>query len=77
MFISKQVGETLVMKKDVYSYHAECIFVKNGKKQIWRYSSYYDGKDKIFKENINRYYEVLKYTLLQRQNAQVIRNGNK
>lgn len=45
MFISRQVSETLVMKKDVYSYHAECIFVKNGKKQIWRYSSYYDGKD--------------------------------
>ena len=45
MFISKQVSENACYEKDVYSYQAECIFVKNGKKQIWRYSSYYDGKD--------------------------------
>ena len=44
-FISKQVSETLVIKKNIYRYQAECIFVKNGVKQIWRYISLCDGKD--------------------------------
>ena len=44
MFSSKQVTETAVMKMNEYRYDAECVFIKNGIKQVWRYSSYYDGK---------------------------------
>jgi len=44
MFINKQVTESIIMKKNDYRYIAECIFVKNGVKQVWRYTSIYDEK---------------------------------
>ena len=41
MFLSKQTNEILCISKDGndYFYAAECIFVKNGEKQIWRYEA--------------------------------------
>ena len=41
MFSSKQTNEILRISKDGndYFYAAECVFVKNGEKQIWRYEA--------------------------------------
>ena len=47
MFLSKQVHEVIVMRKNEYRYIAECIFIKDGKKQIWRYTSFLNEDNKI------------------------------
>jgi hypothetical protein len=39
LFLSKQITETLVIKDGEYRYIAQCVFTKNGKKQIWEYTS--------------------------------------
>jgi hypothetical protein len=47
LFISKQVYETLVSKKDTYLYIAECIFTKNGVRQHWRYTATLDDNNEV------------------------------
>ena len=42
IFLSKQTTETLIVKDGDYRYTAECIFIKNGKKQVWRYASFFN-----------------------------------
>lgn len=38
-FSFKQTNETCVINNGTYMYVAECHFTKNGVKQIWRYES--------------------------------------
>lgn len=50
LFFSKNIHEVLVIKDNEYSYIAECTIIRNGNKQIWRYTSSCDDKKNIKRE---------------------------
>ena len=39
LFYYKQITESVMIKDETYTYIAQCVFTKNGKKQIWEYSN--------------------------------------
>ena len=54
IFLSKQTIETLIIKDGDYRYMAECTFVKNGKKQIWRYASFFNKNTRKIEREYGR-----------------------
>ena len=39
LFLSRNIQEVCIIKDGNYSFIADIIFIRNGKKQMWRYTS--------------------------------------